>query len=215
VGRPRGGYKLNDGTKIPSVTEVLGRFKDSTALIQWAHKLGKAGIDMHKEVKEAASIGSSLHKSIEKGVIPTDPHIGALYATWRGLGLPVEHHEVTLVSERLKTGGTIDAVSPVGLLPGSLPGRRIYDWKTSNRIYQDAVIQVAAYREIWNEKHPTDRVEDAVIVRIDKVSPGKVDMLRVPPEVLADATIMFALYRACYDKSQELDKWLKSQVKKT
>ena len=37
---PRTGYHTADGTRVPSVTTILGRFKESGALIAWAGKVG-------------------------------------------------------------------------------------------------------------------------------------------------------------------------------
>src|SRR6516225_4019637 len=38
------GYFIADGTKVPSVTQVISRFKDSGALIHWAWKCGRDGV---------------------------------------------------------------------------------------------------------------------------------------------------------------------------
>jgi hypothetical protein len=38
---PKQGYRNSQGVKIPSVTTVLSRFKDSGALVQWAYKQGR------------------------------------------------------------------------------------------------------------------------------------------------------------------------------
>lgn len=40
MGTPKGGYFTAAGEKVPSVTTVLGRFKDSGGLLFWAHKVG-------------------------------------------------------------------------------------------------------------------------------------------------------------------------------
>ncbi len=39
---PKAGYRAADGEKVPSVTTILGRFKDSTFLTRWAYKEGRA-----------------------------------------------------------------------------------------------------------------------------------------------------------------------------
>ena len=36
TGRPKAGYKNAAGEKVPGVTTVIGRFKDSGALLHWA-----------------------------------------------------------------------------------------------------------------------------------------------------------------------------------
>ena len=42
MGTPKAGYRAADGEKVPSVTTVLSRFKDSTFLTRWAYKEGRA-----------------------------------------------------------------------------------------------------------------------------------------------------------------------------
>jgi hypothetical protein len=44
-GKGRGKYRLADGTRVPSVTEILSRFKEGGALIHWAWRLGMEGED--------------------------------------------------------------------------------------------------------------------------------------------------------------------------
>lgn len=40
MGTPKGGYFSASGEQVPSVTTILGRFKDSGGLMFWAHKVG-------------------------------------------------------------------------------------------------------------------------------------------------------------------------------
>lgn len=54
-----------DNKKIPSVTTVLGRFKNATGLIIWANKLGLDGKSYHDELKKAGDIGTALHDLAE------------------------------------------------------------------------------------------------------------------------------------------------------
>ena len=42
MGRPTLGYRLKDGTKVPGVTTIIGRFKDSGGLLWWAFEQGQA-----------------------------------------------------------------------------------------------------------------------------------------------------------------------------
>ena len=46
-----------DGTKIPGTTTIIGRFKESGGLLQWAFKQGKAGkAHLYEEAEKAADI---------------------------------------------------------------------------------------------------------------------------------------------------------------
>ena len=60
--------------------------------------------------------------------------------------------EPTLVSEEYRFGGTIDFI-------GGIDGEIVLgDFKTSNAIYPDHLIQVAAYRHLWEEHHPDEKI---------------------------------------------------------
>jgi len=59
---PRKGYFTKDGTKVPSVTTILGRFKESGGLLQWAFKQGQLGASSLYEQRDAAAeIGTMAH----------------------------------------------------------------------------------------------------------------------------------------------------------
>ena len=46
---PTGQYKLSNGKLVVGTTTVIGRFKDSNALIHWAWDCGKKGLDYRQE----------------------------------------------------------------------------------------------------------------------------------------------------------------------
>lgn len=66
--------------------------------------------------------------------------------------LQVTHTEVPLVSERYRFGGTLDAMFIAGK-------RSLGDWKSSNGIYQDYLVQLAAYGLLWEEHYPDMPIE--------------------------------------------------------
>ena len=57
-------YKV-EGIKVPSVTTILGRYKNSTGLIIWSNKLGLEGKSYHAELNKAGDIGTALHELAE------------------------------------------------------------------------------------------------------------------------------------------------------
>jgi|TARA_R100001460_G_scaffold92979_1_gene134866 hypothetical protein len=61
-------YKL-DNKKVPSVTTILGRFKNSQGLIIWANKIGLEGKKYHDEIGKAADVGTSLHELAELHIL--------------------------------------------------------------------------------------------------------------------------------------------------
>lgn len=153
---PRKGYFLADGTTVPSVTTILSRFKESGGLIQWAYKQGKEGKDLYEIKAAAASAGTMAHAAIEHYVNGEEPRLVFTdapddvihkaesafdaYLTWeRHSKLRIVAQEIQLVCDLYKFGGTPDAV---GVIDGELC---LLDWKTSNDIYSDYLIQLAAY----------------------------------------------------------------------
>lgn len=154
--------------RVPSVTEVLGKFKNPDPLVGWAFKLGKeSGIaqaqgrpaprSAHEVKTQAGQAGQIAHDKIEcylKGeqYVYDGPKLpaGVMQRAECGFnnGLQwlvnsrytVVDTEKTLVSERHGFGGTRDV-----LFRDSSNLYRMGDWKTSGGIYADYLIQVAAY----------------------------------------------------------------------
>jgi hypothetical protein len=65
--RPRNGYTNAAGQPIPGTNDITGRYKDSGALIHWAHKQGAAGLPLYD--RSAIDIGSAVHKMAELDLI--------------------------------------------------------------------------------------------------------------------------------------------------
>lgn len=172
----KGGYFLKDGTKVPSVTTILSRFKESGGLIHWAWKLGTEGKSYRDQRDKAADAGTLAHDAVEahirnkpfefvgpEDVVARAKNAFANFKEWASQAqLEVTHTEVPLVSEKYRFGGTLDGVV--------IKARRsIADWKTSNALYADYLMQVAAYRLLWNENFPDMPAEDEChIVRFSK-----------------------------------------------
>jgi len=171
-------YKLRDGTVVPGVTAIISSQLgwNKNALIAWARREALAGQDPDKIASQAASIGSLTHYLVEchiKGENPvfddyTKTQIdkaenGFLaYLDWESKQ-ELEHlfTEKSLVSEKLGCGGTVDLISI---------GKRGYvliDFKTSKGIYPDHKIQVAAYKNIYEEA-TGGKVGDVFILQLGK-----------------------------------------------
>jgi hypothetical protein len=224
MARPAGGYKNEANVRVIGTTTVTGRFKDGTALNFWAYKKGKedglAGrVDakLYDSVEKAADIGTVVHEMCEM-------HIGGAiheaimfhaqqtlgedfkhaqsgfgaYLSWeRQSGLKVVEQEMPLVSEEYQFGGTPDAI---GELEGELC---LLDWKTSNSVYPEMLIQLAAYKHLYE-------------VNRDRELTGGFHLLRFSKELahhfypdLSNAWRMFVLLREAY----EIDKELKARTK--
>src|SRR3990167_9108423 len=169
-------YKLADGTLVPSVTTILGRFKDAGPLMHWAWNRGRNGKAFRQERDAAAEAGTLAHAAVEA-------HVRRQPITWVGepaviekaqmafgaflewaeqTKLTVDKTELPLVSEMYRFGGTFDAI-----LLGTK--RAMGDWKSSNGIYGEYLAQLAAYGQLWKENFPDQPIEGGFhLLRFDK-----------------------------------------------
>lgn len=161
MARPYKGYEI-DGKPVPGVTSVLSRFKESGALMYWAWDQGRQGKDFRETKQAAADAGTLAHDMVEHDIYGQrfdesgcDPHSlqaarGAFnaYQEWKSqTSLKVAEAEMPLVSRVHRFGGTLDAIFIQGKLA-------LGDWKTSNGVYADYLLQLAAYEILWDEHFP-------------------------------------------------------------
>lgn len=161
MARPYKGYAI-DGEKVPGVTTILSRFKESGALMYWAWKQGTEGKDFRETKQAAADAGTLAHDMVEHDIYgqPFDTTgypvetikkaEGAFHAylEWKAqTNLTIAEAEVPLLSRVHRFGGTLDAI----LVQGKLA---LGDWKTSNGLYADYLLQLAAYQLLWEENFP-------------------------------------------------------------
>lgn len=218
---PKEGYKLKDGTPVPGTTTVVGRFKESGALIGWAYNCGKQGIDMRAAKDDAADAGSCAHEMIHAHVcgmpfsygdprwtsvtIKRAEHAYLAYLEWVAQSnLKVIAAEQQLVSEKYRFGGCFDAVVRTG---NTLS---LMDYKTSNAIYSDMLVQVAGgYSLLWQEHHPDQSLHGMDLLRISKPKhpddPVSFEHRHFSAEVFPICQRAFLLMRELYD----LDKRVK------
>ena len=168
MAHPKGGYKNKDGQRVLGVTTVIGRFKDSGGLLYWAFEQGKAAergeIErLYDKRDEAAESGTLAHSMVEAHIngksfstegYPDEIVVQAMnafeaYRNWESMTkLNIVEQEMPLVSEKYQFGGCPDAI---GEINNELC---LVDWKTSNSVYQDYLIQLAAYKQLWEENNP-------------------------------------------------------------
>jgi len=172
----KGGYHTADGKRVPSVTTILGRFKDAGPLMHWAWECGRDGKDYRAERDKAATAGTMAHEAVEAWIhdqpfafegeedicLKAKTAFDAFLEWADQTQLKVTHTEIPLVSEKHRFGGTFDAI----LVKGK---RAMGDWKTSNGIYPEYLMQVAAYGKLWEEAHPDEPIEGGFhLLRFDK-----------------------------------------------
>lgn len=183
---PRPVYRTADGTRVPSVTTVLGVIA-KPALTKWANRLGLQGIDSEAFVEEAAGAGTLTHMVIESTLNPEKPWARELAdefteeeramarIAWRRFARWHSVHEVepllmehSLVSERLRVGGTVDLYARIDGVP------TVVDFKTSNTVYDSHLLQLAAYRSLLEEAgHPVEQVRVVLLPREEQEEGGE------------------------------------------
>lgn len=174
MGRPAIGYYTKAGVRVPSVTEILGRFKNADPLVGWAFKRGQesghnaakglpAPRSAHEEKRQAGEAGNIAHDMLESHILGKPyaydgPKLvpGLMDRAVKGFEngkvwlsnsrLTVVDTEVSLVSEKHGFGGTRDVrfVDPA-------ERNHLGDWKTSNAVYADYLIQLGAYALLAEE----------------------------------------------------------------
>lgn len=204
-------YRNAKGQRVPGVTTVISRFKESGGLIHWAWQLGKDGLDYRQVRDAAADAGTVAHAMVECDIRGMDfdrtKHDAALlekadsafsaYREWRTqTQLKPVATEVALVSEEHQFGGCLDAM----LVQGKLS---LGDWKTSNQVYGDHLIQLAAYGGLWREHHPDEPIHGYHLLRFSK---GHGDFSHHFYADLTGAWRAFLLMRELYDLCADLKK---------
>lgn len=217
TGRPKSGYRNKAGKKIPGVTTITGRFKESGGLVHWAWQCGIDGLDINKVRDDAADAGTCAHEMIHAHILGVpfkygDPrwdavtikkaeHAYLAYLEWATQSnLKVQVAEQSLVSEKYQYGGTCDAVYAGGTL-------RLLDYKTSNGIYSDMLIQVGGgYSLLWKEHYPDQPLHGMDLLRISKPKhpddPVSFEHRHFSAEIFPICEKQFLLFREAY----ELDK---------
>jgi hypothetical protein len=219
-GRPKDGYRNAAGDKVPGVTTICSRFKDSGALLHWAAAQGrlmergeiKSLYDKRDQAAEAGTLAHDMvfqHLHGDPVTIPetTDLTIAGqaqtafnAYLSWASMTkLEIVEQEFPLVSEQHQFGGTPDAI---GLVNEKLS---LVDWKTSNGVYQDYLLQLAAYDLLIKECRP-----DLVLTggyHLCRFAKSYGDFAHHYWPELEDAKKMFLMLRECYD----IDKILKKR----
>jgi len=209
-------YKNAAGKRLPSVTTIIGKFKEAGGLIHWAWDLGIQGIDYRKVRDGAAESGTFAHSMVEADIRglphPTIPLLDNMdakareelvdkwrkaesaygaYREWRTqTQLKPEHTEVSMICECHQTGGTLDTI----LVQGK---RSLGDWKTSNSIYPEYLIQLAAYRHLWEINHPDQPIDGGF--HLLRFSKSEGDFAHHFWANLDDAWLAFEHMRVLYD----------------
>ena len=168
-------YKISENVYVPSVTTVLDRTKDKTALKQWADRIGQAEADRQK--KQAAYIGTNMHATLECIISGDAMRFGTDWQAMKG-------HQMAFTLAN-KYFGALSAVhgSEVGLyyqnryagttdLVATYRGKlAIIDFKQSvkpkrHEFITDYFHQLAAYAVAHDWRHGTSIDYAAVLISV-------------------------------------------------
>ena len=210
-GRPRRGYYAADSVRVPAVTTITSRFKESGGLIHWANTMGLEGKTLDEAREPATSIGSVVHGMVEAylhGEPVAEPTTleaingyQSFVEWWEAGAFTVEHTELPIVSETYRFGGTLDTI-----LRDSKGRLCIGDWKTSNAVYEDYLWQIAAYGLLF-EEWSGEKLEGGF--HLARFSKDNADFEHRHYFELDDAARLFLMFRECYD----LDKLVKKRAR--
>lgn len=191
--------------------------------MHWAFNQGKAGKErLYDDAEKAADIGTVAHAMVEADLYkkPMDEIVKELdalpdedsrgkamdafkaYRSWVTQSkLEILDQEMQMVSEEYKFGGTPDAIGQIG------NELCLVDWKTSNSVYPDYLIQLAAYKHLWEENNPDSPLTGGF--HLCRFAKEHGDFAHHFYPNLDEAWRMFVLLREAY----EIDKQLKKRAK--
>ena len=225
---PKITYLNAAGEEVPSTTTIIGKYKDMGGLMHFAWSEGKAGRGLNESRDRAGDIGSMLHGMIEAYIraINWGPPADSksedidlamrLFTTfkrwWAENKIEVVATEVSLVSEDYQYGGTLDLVARFPIVhPAASVGATflgLMDWKTSSAYYQEMLLQMAAYRQLWYERNMSPGIVRATLVLFSKTD-AKMKIYPVTSEDMDLAFKKFLLLRGAYDMEAAINKSVK------
>ena len=156
----------------------------------WAFEQGKAAErgeinSLYDKRDEAGDAGTLAHEMVEKHIngepiqFPellnySDEIVGQArigfenYLNWADNNkMVIVKQEMELVSEEYKFGGCPDAIAY-----DSKNRLCLLDWKTSNGVYQDYLIQLSAYKHLWEINNPQEPITGGFhLCRFSKENP--------------------------------------------
>ena len=204
-------YKI-DNKKVPSVTTILGRFKNATGLLIWANQIGLKGQLYQDELKKAGDIGTALHDLAEIHIkeeyyeLPEDEKVRNCFNQflewWDNNNYKVTWTEKHFCSEKYLYGGTPDLLVNENIL---------VDFKTSKGIYSDYLVQGSAYAKLI-EENENRKIDKFIICRFPKDN-SQTEIKEFSKEDLDNAFSYFELLRKAFDLDKQINKLIKTKGK--
>ena len=169
-------YVGDDNVPVPSVTTVLDKTSDKTALIAWRKRVGEQ--EANRVSKESAGLGTKVHNAIEKHILGETVEFGNNMVSVMAKEMTdlvinegftnideVWGTEIGLIAPGLYAGTT----DCVGMHNGE---EAIIDFKTSKKIkkeewIEDYYLQCCAYAMAHNEMYDTN-IKKGVILMVSR-----------------------------------------------
>jgi hypothetical protein len=197
-------YKV-DGKKVPSVTTILGRYKNATGLLIWSNKLGLEGKSYHSELNKAGDIGTDFHELAEKHItneyyeLPDDPVVQECFNKfkdwWTEQEYDVTFTEKSFCCRKYKYGGTADLL---------VNGDTLVDFKTSKQVYDDHLVQLGAYKYMIEEQDGI-QINKGILARFGKET-DDFEIRNFTKSDLNKGWKYFKLLREAFDLDKEVSK---------
>ena len=205
-------YKV-EGIKVPSVTTILGRYKNSTGLIIWSNKLGLEGKSYHAELNKAGDIGTALHELAELHIkgdyyeLPEDSIVQECFNKfkdwWSEQNYEVNFTEKSFCCRKYKYGGTADLL---------VNGDTIIDFKTSKAVYDDHLVQMSAYRYMIEEQDGIE-INKGILARFGKET-DDFEIREFSKSDLNKGFKYFKVLREAFDLDKQIAKLTRKAKKK-
>ena len=154
----------------PSVTSILDMYPKGYFFNEW---LKSVGFNAGQIADRAANAGTKVHAAVEDLVQGSAPEwLDGSYTEeeWRGIMGFTDFctrfkprfigSEIRVLSHKYRYAGTLDLV---GYMDGKL---WMWDVKFSNEIHDTAWLQLAAYKQAWEEKHPDLQIEEMGVLHL-------------------------------------------------
>lgn len=212
-------YKVNE-KKVPSVTTILGRFKNAIGLIIWSNKLGLEGKNYHTELNKAGDIGTDFHNLAELHIkgeyyeLPDDPIVQECFNKFKDWwsdfandNFEIVFTEKSYCCRKYKYGGTAD------LLVKKNDKYILIDFKTSKAVYEDHLIQASAYDYMIKEQDGFD-INKFILARFGKEQSDDFEIREFTKSDLKKGFQYFKFLREAFDLDKDISKLIRRAKKK-
>ena len=168
-------YVLPDGTKVPSITTVLGAMKKAS-IMEWRRRVGEE--EANKISRKASGRGTNVHTLCERylnnenigEMMPDAKEMFFSIKPYLNLINNIHYQEQSLWSEQLGVAGRVDCIAEY---EGELS---VIDFKTSKRMkrkedIEDYFWQCAAYSLMYKERVGKQIDNLVIIMAVENESP--------------------------------------------